>query len=44
MRLAGTDLAVRVSALESIDDACARLLAGLDRLARDVIRQPVTGR
>jgi hypothetical protein len=33
VRLAGTGLTVKVSPLESIDGACARLRAGLDRLA-----------
>ncbi|NKX55298.1 hypothetical protein [Arthrobacter mobilis] len=35
--LAGTDLAVKVSPIESIEDACARLRAGLDKLAIDVL-------
>jgi len=37
VRLAGTGLTTRVGPLESINDACARLRAGLDRLAAAVI-------
>jgi hypothetical protein len=37
VRLAGTGLTVKVSPFESINDACARLRAGLDRLAAAVV-------
>jgi hypothetical protein len=40
VRLAGTALTLKVSPLESINEACARLCAGLDRLAADLVSWP----